>query len=190
MIDYTEHLEPRAFTQPVGVVARHIERYIEGVKLLGKTGKDETWLDFGCGEGYGASLLRNFATNVVGYDPHLNNQRNPRTDIHLLNHIPKALKVDVVFCIEVLEHVGRGDAETLLDEMQSVLAEGGKVVLSTPVVRHSTNEPTNRHHRFEYSLAELMELFSNVYFEVGNISIKQTILTDGERKGQGIFILE
>jgi len=185
MIDTTEHLDPRAFSQPVDVVLRHVQRYLDAVNLLGRTGENETWLDFGCGEGYGASLLRNFATNVVGYDPNIREQRNPRTDIPLFSVVPD-MRFDVVFCIEVIEHVNRFQAPGMVDHLKLL---GRNVIISTPICPEPNYKPVNPHHQHEYSLDEFVQMVEDAGLSVERYTLGSVTLTDGETKEQGIFLL-
>ena len=128
-------------------------------------------LDAGCGEGYGAALLRGAwpDTRVIGvdYDPmataHAARAHGGEQAAHVragLTALPFGDAVaDLVVSLQVLEHLWT--PWEYVAELARVVGPGGVVVLSTPnrltfspgLGRHAA--PTNAYHSREYDAAEL-----------------------------------
>jgi SAM-dependent methyltransferase len=83
-------------------------------------------LDVGCGDRPYEQLLRG-AGEIVGFDV----PGNPHADLHgSIDAIPaEDASVDVVLCVQVLEHVA--DPPAAIRELRRVVRPGGKVLLST-----------------------------------------------------------
>ena len=63
-----ENFFPKKFDVGFDSFLRHFERYYECIKILGRVGSNELWLDCACGSGYGTNLLSNFVQHAIGYD--------------------------------------------------------------------------------------------------------------------------
>jgi len=99
-------------------------------------------LDAGCGEGLSIKVLKKFAksklTNAykLGIDiylPYLKKARETYDDVILadLRFIPlREHSVDIVFCIEVIEHLNKAEGRMLLVELEKIALK--QVFLTTP----------------------------------------------------------
>jgi 2-polyprenyl-3-methyl-5-hydroxy-6-metoxy-1,4-benzoquinol methylase len=140
--------------------ARHLAAYQWLTGLIPPTGRV---LDAGCGEGYGAELLRTAgARSVIGLD----------YDGTALRHIAKVypqLKVlqgnlvqqgladdafDLVVSMQTIEHLW--DQPAFVSECARVVRPGGAVVLTTP--NRLTFPPGNWYHTKELTGPEFVEL--------------------------------
>jgi GT2 family glycosyltransferase/SAM-dependent methyltransferase len=152
------------WTPDTQVVYEHFHRYLWARTLV--AGKRV--LDVGSGEGFGAALLAQDATSVLGVDV------DPRTVDHSrlnygggnlefrvgsateLDTLP-AGSADVVVAFEIIEHVD--DQAAMLRGIEHVLAPDGIVILSTPDRREYTEATgnVNPFHVHELTLEELRE---------------------------------
>lgn len=142
---------------------RHEIAYLE---LSGRCA-DRTVLEAGPGEGYGADLLAEVATHVVGVDydatavAHIR-ARYPRVEIIEGNLAALPLEsesVDVVVNFQVIEHLW--DQGLFLRECLRVLRPGGELLISTPNrITFSPGRDTslNPFHTRELNADELAEL--------------------------------
>jgi GT2 family glycosyltransferase/SAM-dependent methyltransferase len=125
-------------------------------------------LDVGCGTGYGASLLAQKATSVVGIDnsPKAINyaqsnygRANLSFSLGDCRSLPfRERFFDLVVMFEVIEHVV--EQQRTLSEIQRVLAPKGVLILSTPNAAGPTKiiEDVNPFHFKELTETELLEL--------------------------------
>lgn len=180
-----EQITPRAKLHDICTITRHINRYLSAVELLGEA---SDVLDFGCGSGYGTALLANYYTKVTGYDHDSaiiqTARKTYKTEgVTFTDELP-SFQYDVVFCMEVFEHVPREDAPALLDQLHC-LAE--TVIISTPIVQQSNPHPDNEWHQYEYDLKEFVSLLAD--FHITDTLISPTTYHDGRTGQQGLFRL-
>jgi CMP-N-acetylneuraminic acid synthetase len=189
-----ERFNPHAFEIEFDPFLRHFERYYESVKLLGKTGKDEMWLDCACGTGYGTQYLSNFTSKMIGFDKDedaatygtLFNKNDFTVFTSDLEEI-KQLTFDVIFSIETIEHMPMEDASGFLDQCHAILSDTGTLIITTPIVNETNMNPTNEFHFFEASHDDFISLLAKSRFSVIDEMSKMTTFTDGETKLQGYF---
>jgi SAM-dependent methyltransferase len=129
-------------------------------------------LDVGCGKGEPMKFInraRNFyAVGLEIFKPYLLEAKNDRThDDYVLcdvRYIPiRERAVDVVLCIEVLEHLNREEGINLIRAMEKVACR--QVVLTTPVGRYEQHAYDNnpyQEHRYVWSVHEIKRLGYNV----------------------------
>ena len=189
-----ERFNPRAFETEFDPFVRHFERYFQSLKLLGKTGKDESWLDCACGSGYGTSLLTNFASKVTGYDIDKNAVGHaksfyggPFCEFTDNNEDLKSNSFDVIFSIETIEHMPLDDASTFLENCNRMLRDDGYLIITTPIVDETNYNPTNEFHFFECSFRDFVLLLKRNGLAVLDDLLVTTTFTDGETKEQGYF---
>ncbi|MFI0435957.1 MAG: class I SAM-dependent methyltransferase [Parachlamydiaceae bacterium] len=149
----------------------HIHRYALAKKLV----KHKIVLDLACGEGYGASLLADDASHVLGIDinPEVISHADDKYKKHNLTfmvgditQVPlnRDQQFDVIVCFEALEHVGAQDA--LLKEMKRLLKPDGILIISTPnhPVYSENGMRKNPYHVKELDREEFEELIGR-YFD-------------------------
>lgn len=187
-----ERFYPGDFALPFDSHVRHYERYFMALKLLGRLGKGEVWLDAACGSGYGTNFLSNFATRMVGYD--ISEEAVSYAKEHSVENcefcdflLQGKIRFDAVFSIETIEHVGRGEAGEFLEFLAREMQNEGLLLLSTPIVEISNPNPVNLYHQYEYCLEELDSLLSVSGFTVIEKVLQKRSFTDGETKEQGLF---
>jgi GT2 family glycosyltransferase/SAM-dependent methyltransferase/glycosyltransferase involved in cell wall biosynthesis len=157
----------------VQVVYEHYHRYLwAGSVLAGRR-----VLDLGSGEGFGAAILADTATHVVGIDI------DERTVEHSqLNYAAQNLEFSVgsaldlsayeagslgaVVAFEIIEHVR--DQERVLAEIARVLADDGLLVVSTPDRRiySEVSGHSNPFHERELGYDEFLELLGREFSDV------------------------
>lgn len=128
---------------------------------------DAVVLEAGSGEGYGADLIAQVASHVIGLDyddsavAHVK-ARYPRVDMRQGNladlPLPDA-SVDVVVNFQVIEHLW--DQGQFVRECRRVLRPGGALFMSTPnriTFSPGRDTPINPFHTRELNASELMEL--------------------------------
>ncbi|MPZ61674.1 MAG: methyltransferase domain-containing protein [Propionibacteriales bacterium] len=119
-------------------------------------------LEAGCGEGYGAELLRGQGVRVVAldYDGHaVRHVRRTYPRLHVVQGNLCALPFadaayDLVVSLQTVEHLW--DQPGFVSECLRVLAPGGVLALSTP--NRLTFPPGNIFHTRELTAGELWEL--------------------------------
>lgn len=136
---------------------------------------NRTVLEAGAGEGYGADMIADVATRVIGLDydesavAHIR-ARYPRVDIRHGNLAELPLEdesVDTVVNFQVIEHLW--DQTQFLRECHRVLTPGGELLISTPnriTFSPGRDTPLNPFHTRELNAAELTELLEDAGFRV------------------------
>jgi O-antigen biosynthesis protein len=119
------------------IAYEHLHRYAYAAALVA----DKRVLDLASGEGYGAKMLAQSASSVVGIDSdegavrHANAKyagktlqfiQGSITDVPLLEN----QSFDIVVCFEAIEHIE--DHEKLISEVKRLLKPAGAFVVSTP----------------------------------------------------------
>ncbi|MFD6895579.1 class I SAM-dependent methyltransferase [Rhodococcus sp. NPDC060086] len=134
-----------------------------------------TVLEAGAGEGYGADMIADIATRVIGLDydesavAHIR-ARYPRVDIRQGNLAALPLddaSVDTVVNFQVIEHLW--DQAQFLRECHRVLTPGGELLISTPnriTFSPGRDTPLNPFHTRELNASELTELLVDAGFRV------------------------
>ena len=136
-------------------------------------------LDVASGEGYGAALLAEHATEVVAIELDSASVAHSRLTydarnltfvegsmLELSSHV--AGSFDVVVCFEAIEHVAAAEQSKLVDEMAAVLAPEGMLLVSTPdraTYNASIHEP-NPFHVSELDQGELLALLTRSFENV------------------------
>ncbi len=158
----------------IQVVYEHFHRYLWAARLVG----GRRVLDLGSGEGFGAAILADSATHVVGIDVDERTVEHSRlnyagADIEF--HKGTALDLSAfaegsfgaVVAFEIIEHVR--EQEQVLTEVARVLGDEGILVISTPD-RRLYSEASHQHNPFherELALEEFMELLGKHFPHLG-----------------------
>jgi SAM-dependent methyltransferase len=153
---------------------RHEAAYRMAARSM-RAGHEARVLDVGCGEGYGAAILRGAGAEVdaveidAGTAEHAARTypeiRVVRADACSLPHRAEAF--DTIVALQVLEHLFCADR--FLRRARELLRPGGRLVLSTP--NRETFSPDgapNDFHVYEYT-AEELEAILRVHFD--NVSV-------------------
>lgn len=149
---------------------RHEVAYLEAAKWLGSA----RVLEAGCGEGYGADILRRADAVVTELD------YDATTTAHVAARYPQSTPVrgdlqrlpfadgafEAVVNLQVIEHLH--DQPGFVRECARVVAPGGRLVISTPnriTFSPGRDTPLNPFHTRELSASELADLLA-AEFEV------------------------
>lgn len=163
--------------QDAGVVERHVERYRQAAAQARRLwGAGGTWLDLGCGTGYGAEVLGQWCERYIGVDVsdralryarkyHGGSQReyvwaSHRTWPLALGHERLGMP-DVVVCIEAYEHMLPAEQAVLLYRVAKYMNEHGVLVLMCPL--GNGPNPANPYHLHEPTLEELGDALSRSF---------------------------
>lgn len=140
-------------------------------------------LDLGCGRGLNGCLLRGSrdlaGTTLIGLE--INNEYIKECKKHkiydkLIKHqlpeIPFADKsIDLILCIEVIEHMTKGDGNKLLNEIDRVCK--GRVIITTPNMFFPTLEgDANDEHKSLWTVGD----FRNRGYKVYGMGLKIPLL--------------
>lgn len=154
---------------------RHEAAYLH---LIGHCA-DAVVLEAGCGEGYGAQLIRTVARRVIALDyDELTSQHVARAypRLNVLRGNLAALPVrdggvDVVANLQVIEHLW--DQEGFLAECRRVLRPGGTLIVTTPnrlTFSPGQDTPLNPFHTRELAPSELDEMLREAGFRVDELT--------------------
>lgn len=171
------------------LIARHIGRY----SLLGLYCRPGyRVLDFPCGSGYGADLLKKFGIIYEGID------RDPVAVEYarrLYGNDKASFKIgdltapdlgageyDTISCIEGLEHIQQKHQETLIASFHAALKLGGTLIVSSPEnpTGKSGRSTHNQYHLWELNRADFLKLL-HTYFrpEAVEIATHKAVLSTG-----------
>jgi O-antigen biosynthesis protein len=155
------------------VIYEHYHRYLWAQPLVA----DRRVLDLGSGEGFGAALLADTATAVVGVDIDERTVEHSRA-----NYVADGLEFrvasatdlrafedgsfDAVVAFEMIEHVA--EHEQVLAEIARVLGPGGLLIMSTPERRAYSDDRdfVNPFHERELTQEEFTALLSSHFSSV------------------------
>jgi len=133
-------------------------------------------LDFGCGTGYGSSLLADVADQVLGVDidttaldwaSQFHNKPNLKFQIcsDFGRNLP-AESFDVITCFELIEHLNEEAQREFMENARSLLAPGGELIISTPNPVVTTNYGENPYHLREMDEDEFRDLLGAYFSHV------------------------
>jgi SAM-dependent methyltransferase len=152
--------------------ARHVAAYLAAISLT----RGRRVLEAGCGEGYGAALIRDDGAEVVALDLDAEAAEHAKTEYALpvvrgnLVQMPFAdASFDTVVSLQTVEHLW--DQPAFIAECARVLIPHGLLVVSTPNRLTFSPDwvpgtpPTNPFHSRELNARELVELAGS-HFDV------------------------
>lgn len=98
-------------------------------------------LDFGCGDGMFIHQLRQklgASATILGYEPYLeaidgNSERIEQNWSNVMKFVDEKGAFDFVTCFEVLEHLPPQLLHNALEEIHTVVAQSGSVIVSVPI---------------------------------------------------------
>lgn len=156
-------------------------------------------LDFPCGSGYAADILKEFGVIYEGRDLDLPTleyasriygrptAKFKRGD--LCNPKLGSEKYDVVACIEGLEHIDKEYQDQLIGKLKEALKTGGTLIVSSPENPTGVSGPslTNQWHKCELIKADFLSLLYS-HFDCQDVELvtHKTILHTGEQETKQI----
>jgi SAM-dependent methyltransferase len=127
--DYHRHLDPHWSYAPI-----YLRKLAWVDAFVGGRSKSERILDVGAGEGSLVERYRERGYDVIGIDSAYESQHVKKADILALPFDDEIF--DILFCLDVLEHVELLDQAKALDEMRRVLKSDGTLLMSVPNLAH------------------------------------------------------
>lgn len=119
------------------------ERLRRAVKLAERVSSPHTILDFGAGNGELCKFLRAGwpQARILCYEPTPQLLREASENLHRVDGVEllssvEALEpagVDLIFCLEVFEHLPQREMDNALAQMKRLLAQDGQIVVGAPV---------------------------------------------------------
>jgi len=156
---------------PGYIATRHTQRYEYLAEMYGKA--DMSIMDAGCGNGYGATILRSFFKRVLAIDPYLETlikgmlptfryNRLKEGELHLFPHKwedlnPENYKLYAVDAVEVIEHLHNPN------EFLTFASKVGEYLFLTTPLASETGATDNKEHVVEYSHKDLLEMVEKRY---------------------------
>jgi SAM-dependent methyltransferase len=150
----------------------HLSRYYFARPLV----EGHCVLDVGCGTGYGAAVVAQWASRVLALDISLESvafakKNYPAWNLEYVVSDCRKISlasgtVDTVICFEVIEHLA--EQEVLLEEIKRVLRPDGVLVISTPNRVYYTEERNERNpfHVHEFDIDEFRTLLQGSFANV------------------------
>lgn len=171
---------------PTWIAERGLWSGIEALVSQIRLGKEQTWLDVGCGERPYSALFS--ATGYIGLDVQASGRPSAmkRPDVtYDGERLPvKQGSVDGIICTQVLEHVAQ--PERFISELARVLREGGWLVLSAPLFWQEHEVPYDFFRYTSYGMKALLELSG---FEVIEIR-KSSGAIEALAQGASVYAFE
>jgi SAM-dependent methyltransferase len=141
----------------------HRQRYEASFSLVGEVREGGTVLDFGCGQGDFLTTLAGLRPDLtlLGFDPESGHEADGYVPVDDVATVA-AGSVDLVCCFETLEHLYDDEIARFLDDAERVLAPGGEVLISVPVIGGPTlllkeaNRAILFRRRSDYTTRELL----------------------------------
>jgi predicted SAM-dependent methyltransferase len=102
--------------------------------FLNQCSQQEIIYDMGCGEGALVNEYRRAGYNITGMDAHYSSDfvlQRSFVNSELPDH-----SVDVVLCLDVIEHLNFADQELAVAELARVLKPGGRALITVPNLAH------------------------------------------------------
>lgn len=171
---------------PDEVKWRHIERYLRAIRMAGVRGG--TWLDIGCGSGYGTAMMMGFAGRAVGMDedeeaigyakvrwPAVTEfvRRDAAAGLGPLRRAYAPFRA--IFLVEILEHLK--EQAVFLRTIWGWLERDGVLLITCP---RGNGEPVNPKHVHEPTAEELVELLVESGYEVTETHSHPYVSSHGE----------
>lgn len=112
--------------------------YLEKIKLahafLDGCSKNDVIYDMGCGEGVLVNKYRQAGYSITGMDVNYSSESVMQRSF-LNSELPDD-SVDVVVCLDVVEHLVYSDQDRAIAEFARILKPGGRALISVPNLAH------------------------------------------------------
>jgi 2-polyprenyl-3-methyl-5-hydroxy-6-metoxy-1,4-benzoquinol methylase len=122
----------------------HVLKFVQ-IELYSKPTAQDVVIDIGCGSGVIADYLSNHARRVIGIDANpraiefaRNTFQRPNVEyreafVEDIDFEPAS--IDRIYCLELLEHIYKDQAEALLQRCWKMLKPSGSMLITTPNYR-------------------------------------------------------
>lgn len=142
----------------------HRRRYEMSISFAAQeSGRGQTLLDYGCGEGHFLEILakRRPDLGLVGFDPYSQHGGGAYRKVGATDAVTPG-SVDILTCFEAMEHLTPPETQSFLDDAALLLAPAGKIVISVPIIGgppvlvKEANRILLHRRRSDYSARELL----------------------------------
>lgn len=154
---------------------RHLAAYVSAEKVV----SNRSVLEIGCGTGYGADHLSQFASSIIAIDfwkegvqychAKYKNEKLIFLQANGLKLPFKDSSFDAAISFQVIEHIAPNNVLNYLLEAKRVLKRGGIFIVSTPNSKLRLlpfQKPWNPEHKKEYDFKGFKNLLSQVFEDV------------------------
>lgn len=149
-------------------IRKHLSRYLFAAMFA-----DGDILDCACGSGYGSKILAlnghvtavDISADAIEYAKENNDDEHIDWVVSDATTYKPNKMFDSIVCVETFEHLSHSDGFQLLMNFTEMLKDGGKIILTTPMLRYKDGLPfiTNPHHINEMNRDALMKMFKYVF---------------------------
>jgi SAM-dependent methyltransferase len=167
LLDTGERMIPPDQDETSIVFARHLFAYQFAKQFV----SDKSVVDLGCGTGYGASLIAQDASRVVGIERDANalsycnrhySSRNVVFKAGDAAHLSAEGTFDVSIAFQVIEHLENPDR--FLRDMKKITRNGGVILITTPNSRLAPQKRSdNPFHKSEMGFPEFQGLIGRTF---------------------------
>ncbi len=150
------------------------------LSLMGDIEKSARILDAGCGTGFLVNTLKKMGfSNVFGVESSASFLKSEHAIVGHCEQMPlKDRMFDLIFCLDVLEHVDNDDRMAI--ELWRVLKPGGKLIVTVPAFNFlwSHHDDINQHRRRynKFTLATCLRNFQIIKMSCWNFFLFLPIL--------------
>jgi cyclopropane fatty-acyl-phospholipid synthase-like methyltransferase len=155
----------------IHATVNHFSRYLMALDRI-QIDKNDVIVDASCGMGYGTYILSMKANHAIGLDCNFS-YLSKAIDLFNTHNIkffsyeeffeqminsPNLL--DKIVCIETLEHIPKEEMNSYINNLLSILKEGGSMYLTTPIGNDGPSD-YNPYHLNEPTFNTIFTLFEN-----------------------------
>lgn len=173
----TEWMNPIRMSNQSKMDQAHYLRHFKAYEIASNYVLRKSVLELGCGAGYGAEYLSNYAKKIVAVDRDINALNFGGKKTTSVQYIHKNIKnidfgdekFDVILLFQVFEHFKKKEDLSLLKLIRDNLNDNGILILTTPNRKtrlYPFQKPTNKFHQKEYSARTLSRALKNTFASV------------------------
>jgi len=180
--EFTEGTKPRPEQIPFlmkrsSYYMAYMFRHMYGLKAIKK--ENSVVLDLGCAAGFMGQMIHRATyigkTRYIGIDAEANSINTAQKTLggrffllqdHIVGPMPyiKDESVDVVYAMEIIEHMNEKQAKDLIKELGRIMKPDARLVLSTP--NSDTAKEEHKHwdfHPIEYNLSNMEKMLDKLF---------------------------